>query len=84
MKGNEIKQLQANLVDRDKVIQTMKEQEATYLAQADNFKVSWKTLCKQGDAKSWALTTGLQLLRELVLQQVHGKIQLQCVTACVP
>ena len=44
MKRNEIKQLQAKLVDRDKVIQAMKQQEAVYLAQADNLKVSWKSL----------------------------------------
>jgi hypothetical protein len=46
MKDNEIKQLQAKLVDREKMIQTMKQQEAVYLAQADNVKVSWKTSCK--------------------------------------
>ena len=46
MKHNEIRQLQVKLVDRDKVIQTMKQQEAVYLAQTDNFEVSWKTSCK--------------------------------------
>jgi hypothetical protein len=46
MKRNEIKQLQAKLVERDKVMQAMKQQEAFYLAQTDNFKVSWKTSCK--------------------------------------
>jgi len=46
MKRNEIKQLQAKLVDRDKVIQAMKQQEAVYLAQTDSFKVRWKTSCK--------------------------------------
>jgi len=46
MKRNEIKQLQAKLEDRDKVIQAMKQQEAVYLVQTDNFKVSWKTSCK--------------------------------------
>ena len=62
MKRNEIKQLQTKLVERDKVIQAMKQQEAVYLAQADNFKVSWKTSCKQGDAKTRVLKTGMQLL----------------------
>jgi hypothetical protein len=42
MKRNEIKQLHSQLLDRDNVIQTMKQQEAVYLAQTDNFKVSWK------------------------------------------
>ena len=45
MKRNEIKQLQAKLVDRDKVNQAMKQQEAVYFAQTDNFKVNWKTSC---------------------------------------
>lgn len=40
MKRDEIKRLKAQLLDRDKVIQTMKGQEAAYLAQADSFKVS--------------------------------------------
>jgi hypothetical protein len=44
MKRDEIQQLQAQLRDRDKVIQTMKQQEAVYLAQTDNFKVSWEKL----------------------------------------
>ena len=79
MKRNEIKQLQAKLVDRDKVIQAMKQQEAVYLAQTDSFKVRWKTSCKQGDAKTGVLKTGLQLL----LQQMCGKVQLQFITACV-
>lgn len=41
MKREEIKQLKAQLLDRDKVIQKMREQEAAYLAQADSFKVGW-------------------------------------------
>ena len=45
MKCNEIKQLKAKLVDRDKVIQAMKQQEAVYIAQTDNFKVNWKMSC---------------------------------------
>ena len=44
MKRNEIKQLQAKLVDRDKVIQAMEQQEAVYHAQTDNFKVIRKSL----------------------------------------
>jgi hypothetical protein len=40
MKREEIKQLKAQLLDRDKVIKKMREQEVAYLAQADNFKVS--------------------------------------------
>jgi len=46
MEHKEIKQLQAELVDRDKVIRAMKQQEAVYLAQTDSFKVRWKTSCK--------------------------------------
>ena len=45
MKHNEIKQLQAKVVVRDKVIEAMKQQEAVYIAQTDNFKVNWKTSC---------------------------------------
>ena len=45
MKRNEIKQLQAKLVYRDKVIQAMKQEEAVYLAQTDNLKVNWETSC---------------------------------------
>jgi hypothetical protein len=40
MKREEIKRVKAHLLDRDKVIQKMREQEAAYLAQAENFKVS--------------------------------------------
>jgi len=46
MKRNEIKQLQAKLADRDKVIQAMEQQEAVYLAQTVNFEVSFKMSCK--------------------------------------
>jgi hypothetical protein len=46
MKCNEIKQLQAKLVGRDRVIQGMKQQEAVDVAQTDSFKVSWKAACK--------------------------------------
>ena len=46
MKRDEVKQLQAQLEERDEVIQAMKQQEAAYLAQTDSFKVSWKTSCK--------------------------------------
>ena len=46
MKLNEIKQLEAKFVDRDKVIRAMKQQEAVYLAQTDSFKVNWETSCK--------------------------------------
>jgi len=45
--------MQAKLVDRDKAIQAMKQQEDVYLAQYDNFKVNSKTSCKYGDAKKW-------------------------------
>ena len=41
-----LKQLQAKLVDRDRVIQAMKQQEAVYLAQTDSIKVSWEMSCK--------------------------------------
>jgi hypothetical protein len=40
MKRDEIKRLKAQILDRDKVIQTMRDQEAAYLAQANSFKVS--------------------------------------------
>jgi hypothetical protein len=40
MKRDELKQLKAQLLERDKVIQVMRDQETAYLAQADNFKVS--------------------------------------------
>jgi hypothetical protein len=40
MKRDEIKRLKAQLLDRDKVIQVMRDQEAAYLAQAESFKVS--------------------------------------------
>jgi len=36
--------LQAKLVDRDKVIQAMKQQEAVYIAQTDNLKSIGKRL----------------------------------------
>jgi hypothetical protein len=44
MKRDEIKRLKAQLLERDKVIQMMRDQEAAYLAQADNFKVSSITI----------------------------------------
>ncbi|XP_023701619.1 centrosomal protein of 152 kDa isoform X3 [Cryptotermes secundus] len=47
MKRDEIKRLKAQLLDRDKVIQTMRDQEAAYLAQADSFKVDAKNLLDQ-------------------------------------
>jgi hypothetical protein len=40
MKRDEIKRLKAQLLDRDNVIQIMRDQEAAYVAQAENFKVS--------------------------------------------
>jgi hypothetical protein len=40
MKRDEIKRLKAQLVDRDQVIQIMRDQETTYLAQAERFEVS--------------------------------------------
>jgi len=63
MKRNEIKQLQAKLEDREKVIQAMKQQEAVYLAQTDSFKVSWKTSHKNRVMqKNGVSKTRLQLL----------------------
>ena len=38
--------MKSKLVDRDKVIQAMKQQGAVYLAQTDISKVSWKTSYK--------------------------------------
>lgn len=40
MKREEIRKLKAQLLDRDKVIKKMREQEAAYLAKVDSFKVS--------------------------------------------
>ena len=60
MKRNEIRQLQAKLVDRDKAIQAIKQREDVYLAECENFKVNSKTSCKYGDAKTGVMKTGLQ------------------------
>ena len=67
VKHNEIKQLQAKLVERDKMIQAMKQQEYVYLAQTDNLKVNSKTSCKYGYVKTGVMKTGLQLLCVLLL-----------------
>jgi len=44
MKCNDIEQLQARLVDRDNLIQALKQNAASCFSWADDLKVSWKSL----------------------------------------